>query len=87
MLIKVRTLTEKEIEIDIEPTDKVERIKERVKEEWGCPPDQQRLIFPGKQMDDDKTASDYKVTEGSVVYLVLRLRGGSAVLYRPVNHY
>ncbi|KAL1427257.1 hypothetical protein MTO96_017549 [Rhipicephalus appendiculatus] len=62
MLIKVKTLTGKEIEIDIEPTDRVERIKERVEEKEGIPPAQQRLIFSGKQMNDDKTAADYKVT-------------------------
>uniref|UniRef100_A0A8V0XL46 NEDD8 ubiquitin like modifier n=1 Tax=Gallus gallus TaxID=9031 RepID=A0A8V0XL46_CHICK len=50
MLIKVKTLTGKEIEIDIEPTDKVERIKERVEEKEGIPPQQQRLIYSGKQM-------------------------------------
>ena len=48
MLIKVKTLTGKEIEIDIEPTDKVERIKERVEEKEGIPPAQQRLIFSGQ---------------------------------------
>merc|ERR1712126_116564 len=58
MLIKVKTLTGKEIEIDIEPTDKVERIKERVEEKEGIPPPQQRLIFSGKQMNDEKTAAD-----------------------------
>merc|ERR1711976_345323 len=77
MLIKVKTLTGKEIEIDIEPADKVERIKERVEEKEGIPPPQQRLIFSGKQMNDDKTAQDYKVTGGSVLHLVLALRGGS----------
>ena len=50
MLIKVKTLTGKEIEIDIEPNDKVERIKERVEEKEGIPPPQQRLIFSGKQV-------------------------------------
>ena len=100
MLIKVKTLTGKEIEIDIEPTDKVERIKERVEEKEGIPPPQQRLIFSGKQMNDEKTAADYKVnlgkelttflskifykilftlskvSGGSVLHLVLALRGG-----------
>ena len=50
MLIKVKTLTGKEIELDIEPGDKVSRIKERVEEKEGIPPPQQRLIFGGKQM-------------------------------------
>jgi ubiquitin-like protein Nedd8 len=50
MLIKVKTLTGKEIELDIEPDDRVERIKEKVEEKEGIPPVQQRLIFGGKQM-------------------------------------
>ncbi|CAD6184844.1 unnamed protein product [Caenorhabditis auriculariae] len=65
MLIKVKTLTGKEIELDIEPNDRVERIKEKVEEKEGIPPPQQRLIFAGKQMNDDKTATDYKVVGGS----------------------
>ncbi|CAG8450812.1 13530_t:CDS:2 [Ambispora gerdemannii] len=76
MLIKVKTLTGKEIEIDIEPTDKITRIKERVEEKEGIPPAQQRLIFGGKQMADEKTASEYSIEGGSVLHLVLALRGG-----------
>uniref|UniRef100_A0A915CLH7 Ubiquitin-like protein NEDD8 n=1 Tax=Ditylenchus dipsaci TaxID=166011 RepID=A0A915CLH7_9BILA len=76
MLIKVKTLTGKEIELDIEPTDRVDRIKEKVEEKEGIPPPQQRLIFAGKQMNDDKTAAEYKVAGGSVLHLVLALRGG-----------
>ncbi|CAD5208948.1 unnamed protein product [Bursaphelenchus xylophilus] len=76
MLIKVKTLTGKEVELDIEPSDKVERIKEKVEEKEGIPPPQQRLIFAGKQMLDEKTAQDYKIIGGSVVHLVLALRGG-----------
>ncbi|EGT49148.1 hypothetical protein CAEBREN_07880 [Caenorhabditis brenneri] len=76
MLIKVKTLTGKEIELDIESGDKVERIKEKVEEKEGIPPAQQRLIFAGKQMNEDKTAADYKVVGGSVLHLVLALRGG-----------
>ncbi|EGG23206.1 neddylin [Cavenderia fasciculata] len=76
MLIKVKTLTGKEIEIDIDPTDKIQRIKERVEEKEGIPPSQQRLIFSGKQMGDEKTASEYNIEGGSVLHLVLALRGG-----------
>ncbi|KAM7001053.1 ubiquitin-like protein NEDD8 isoform 4-T4 [Passerculus sandwichensis] len=75
---RLTTLTGKEIEIDIEPTDKVERIKERVEEKEGIPPQQQRLIYSGKQMNDEKTAADYKIQGGSVLHLVLALRGGVA---------
>ncbi|KNC78791.1 NEDD8, partial [Sphaeroforma arctica JP610] len=70
------TLTGKEIEIDIEASDPVERIKERVEEKEGIPPIQQRLIYGGKQMNDDKLVSDFKITGGSVLHLVLALRGG-----------
>jgi ubiquitin-like protein Nedd8 len=75
-MIKVKTLTGKEIEVDIDGTDKIERIKERVEEKEGIPPPQQRLIFGGKQMMDDKTVSEYNVNAGSVLHLVLALRGG-----------
>ncbi|KAF8408640.1 hypothetical protein HHK36_004703 [Tetracentron sinense] len=91
-MIKVKTLTGKEIEIDIEPTDTIDRIKERVEEKEGIPPVQQRyvffflffliisnfrmLIYAGKQLGDDKTARDYNIEGGSVLHLVLALRGG-----------
>ncbi|KAH8921939.1 putative NEDD8 precursor-ubiquitin-like protein [Atractiella rhizophila] len=76
MLIKVKTLTGKEIELDIEPSDKITRIKEKVEEKEGIPPAQQRLIFGGKQMADEKTAKDFNIEAGSVLHLVLALRGG-----------
>uniref|UniRef100_A0A2K5LDT4 Ubiquitin-like protein NEDD8 n=1 Tax=Cercocebus atys TaxID=9531 RepID=A0A2K5LDT4_CERAT len=71
---RVQTLTGKETEIDIEPTD-----KERVEEKEGIPPQQQRLIYSGKQMNDEKTAADYKILAGSVLHLVLALRGGGGL--------
>jgi ubiquitin-like protein Nedd8 len=77
MLIKIKTLTGKEIEIDIESGDTIERIKERVEEREGIPPIQQRLIFSGRQMSDDNTAASYKIESGSVLHLVLALRGGA----------
>ncbi|KAK2635621.1 hypothetical protein Ddye_030413 [Dipteronia dyeriana] len=77
MQIKVNTLTGKEIEINIEPTDSIERIKEKVEEKEGIPPMQQRLIYGGKQLTVDKTAKDYNIEGGSVLHLVLALRGGT----------
>uniref|UniRef100_A0A8C2MLS4 Ubiquitin-like domain-containing protein n=1 Tax=Cricetulus griseus TaxID=10029 RepID=A0A8C2MLS4_CRIGR len=64
----------KEIEIDIEPTD-----KERVEEKEGIPPQQQQFIYSGKQMNDEKIAADYKILGGSVLRLVLALRGGGGL--------
>ncbi|ROV99995.1 hypothetical protein VMCG_06190 [Cytospora schulzeri] len=76
MMIKVRTLTGKEIELDIDREFKVSAIKEKVEEKEGIPPVQQRLIFGGKQMADDKTAEDYNLEAGATLHLVLALRGG-----------
>ncbi|KAL6307037.1 ubiquitin, partial [Sparassis latifolia] len=71
------------IELDIDPDDKITRIKEKVEEQSGVPPPQQRLIFGGRQMrvpvpplPDDKTARDFNITAGTVLHLVLALRGG-----------
>ncbi|KRY39211.1 PRKCA-binding protein, partial [Trichinella spiralis] len=77
MLVKVKTLTGKEVELDIDASDLVERIKEKIEEKEGIPPAQQRLIHAGKQMSEGKTAAEYKITGGAVLHLVLALRGGS----------
>ncbi|KAJ2960895.1 hypothetical protein NQ176_g11028 [Zarea fungicola] len=75
-VFEVRTLTGKEIELDIESGYKVSQIKEKVEEKEGIPPVQQRLIYGGKQMTDDKTAADYDLKGGDTLHLVLALRGG-----------
>jgi len=63
-MIKVKTLTGKEVELDVEVSDTIVRIKERMEEKEGIPPIQQRLIFGGKQMHDEKTAKDYNIEGG-----------------------
>ena len=72
----MRTLTGREIELDIDTDYTVAKIKERVEEKEGIPPAQQRLIYGGKQMADDKTAEEYELTGGCTLHLVLALRGG-----------
>jgi len=76
MQIKIKNLGGKIVDIDIEPTDTIERIKERVEEKEGIPPPQQRLIFGGKAMADDKTAAEYGISAGNTLHLILALRGG-----------
>ncbi|GAA6038686.1 hypothetical protein JCM8097_002345 [Rhodosporidiobolus ruineniae] len=76
MQIKIKTLTGKEIELDIEPSHTTTQIKEQLEEKEGIPPAQQRLIFLGKAMPDDKSAQELKVEAGSTLHLVLTLRGG-----------
>ncbi|KAG2323710.1 hypothetical protein Bca52824_006438 [Brassica carinata] len=75
--IKVKTLTGKEIGFEIDPMDTIARIKEKIEEIEGIPPLQQRIIYTGKQLADDQTAKHYNVQGGSVLHLVLALRGGS----------
>ncbi|CAN6306007.1 unnamed protein product [Urochloa humidicola] len=74
--IKVKTLSGGVIDVDVEATDLVSRIKERVEEQVGIPTEQQRLVFGGKLLADSKTVRESNVTAGSVIHLVLALRGG-----------
>lgn len=76
MFIKIKTLTGKELEINVELDDSIEKIKDLIEEKEGIPPIQQRLIFSGKQLHDKKNISDYKVQPNSVFHLILALRGG-----------
>ncbi|KAK6202768.1 ubiquitin-related domain-containing protein [Scheffersomyces amazonensis] len=76
MQVKVKTLTGRDILVEIEPTDKIIRIKETMEEKEGIPPAQQRFIFNGTQLDDEKTVEESGIQAGSSLHLVLTLRGG-----------
>ena len=82
MQIFVKTLTGNTVTVDMEPFETLKNMKQKIQNKVGIPPDQQRLIFAGEQLEDSRTLSDYGIVSESTIHMVLRLRGQGDMVCR-----
>jgi len=85
MQLFVKTLTGKTVSIEVEEGESIEDVKAKIAEKEGIPPEQQRLIFGGQQLQDAKTLDDYDVGDDATLHLVLRLRGGMQLFVKTLT--
>lgn len=85
MRIFITMLSGRSITMEVDPQDTIANIKAKVQDREGVRPDHQRLLYQGKQLEDEYTLDDYQIVKNSTLHLVLRLRGGMRIVIKTVN--
>ena len=85
MQIFVRTLNGSSITVQVDPSDSIAALKQKLEDRRGIPTREQRLVFAGRELDDARSLMDYNISSESTIFLVLRLRGGMQIFVRTLN--